>query len=603
MILSALNDYYDRLLDSPDAGISPPGYSMEKISYVIVLSRQGDVMAVDDIRDTSGKKPVPKSLVVPQPEKRTAGIKPNFLWDKTSYVLGASNSSKRSDQEHAAFKRFHFDVLKDSSDEGLKALIAFLTSWQPKQIEEGPHFARHGDDFIDSNVIFLLDGEREYLHERQAAKKVRAALIESSTENKTRMCLVTGSQAPVARLHPAIKGVNGAQSSGASIVSFNLDSFSSYGKIQGENAPVSEQVVFSYTTTLNYLLRRDPNNRQRIQIGDTTVVFWAQAKDRDEAAASEDIFAVFLNPKDDDSRETGRIRSALELIKQGKPLSDLDTKLAEGTRMFVLGLAPNASRLSVRFWETDTLGAFTKRLAQHYDDLYLEPYPWRTPPAIWRLLLATAPSRDGKAKSEDVLPQLAGELARAILTGGPYPYSLLGNIIMRMRADGDISGTRVALVKGVLTRFKRLGNRGSNKGELPVSLDTSNTDPGYLLGRLFYLLENAQREAIKGTNAGVKEKFYGSASATPALVYPSLMRNLQNHLSKLRKSGEKEKAIAGAVERDVARIIDLLGPAFPKSLKLEAQGHFAIGYYHQSQARFAHKGNQDVMDSEEGENA
>jgi len=447
-------------------------------------------------------------------------------------------------------------------------------------------------------VVFRLEGELGFIHERPAARVLHRKQSGDGAEEKIGICLVTGESGPIARIHESVKGVKGAQSSGASIVSFNKESFTSYGKSQGENSPVSSKVAASYITVLNYLLKRE---RQCIQIGDATVVFWAQASRMDEAAAAEDLFAAFINPEDEDLREAAKVHDALELVRQSTPLKDLDARLIEGTRIFILGLAPNASRLSIRFWETDTLDAFARRLAKHYEDLRLEPSPWKTPPAVWRLLLATAPSRDGRAKSEDVPPHLAGELARAILTGGRYPYSLLGNIIMRMRADGDISGTRVALVKGVLTRFTRLGNIGTIGGEIPVSLDINNTDPGYLLGRLFASLEGVQRGALgKNVNATIRDRYYGAASATPASIFPVLLRNTQNHLSKIRK----EKAgLAVNMEKEIGEIIGLLGTSFPKNLKLEAQGHFAIGYYHQSQARFVRKDNQDVSNSNEGEDA
>jgi len=587
MILAALNDYYAHLLDNPDAGISQPGYSLEKISYVIVLNREGDVVSVDKIQDTSGKKPVPKSLSVPQPEKRTVGIKSNFLWDKTSYVLGVSKSSKRSEREHAEFLTVHRKALAGSTDEGIKALLAFLANWTPVQFQVNPHFIAHGEEMLDTNVVFRLEGELRYLHESAAARGLRARLLEVDGDASTKICLVTGESAVSARLHPAIKGVNGSQSSGASIVSFNLDAFNSYGKSQGENAPVSEQTAFAYTTALNFLLRRDASNRQRLQIGDSTVVFWAQANDKGQAQAAEDLFAGFLDPKDDDAREAKKVGDALEQVRQGRPLSDLDPRLNEGTRIFVLGLSPNASRLSIRYWETGTLQAFAERLAAHYEDLRLEPSPWRTPPALWRLLLTSAPTRDGKSKSEDVSPQLAGELARAVLTGRAYPYSLLNTLIMRLRSDGDerIFGARAAIIKAILVRAQRLGHHNHYQGELPVSLDLSNPDPGYLLGRLFSTLENVQRAALgRQLNSTIRDRYYGAASATPASVFPVLIRNSQHHLSRLRKDS---RGLGIKLEKEIGEIIDLMKPSFPKSLGIEAQGHFAIGYYHQSRAHFA----------------
>lgn len=600
MILSALNDYYLRLLDAGDAGISEPGYSMEKISYEIVLRGDGEVVAVNDMRNSNGKKLVPTLLTVPQPPKRTSAVHASFLWDKTSYVLGISATSKRGEQEHAAFATLHQQGLAGTDDEGLTALLAFLARWTQAAFNQSRHFTMHGEAFFDSNVVFRLDGDTRpdgkprLLHERSAARVAWTRLQAEAEGSRTGMCLVTGDEAPIAQLHPAIRDVNGAQSSGASLVSFNRSSFSSYGKAQGENAPVSTHAAFAYTTALNHLLRRSPDNRQRLSLGDATVVFWAQADSRAQARAAESLFAAFLDPANEDDREAAKIRDVLEAVKQGLPLSKLDPGLHGDTRVYVLGLAPNAARLSVRFWETGTLQTFTSRLVRHFDDLRIEPSPWRAPPPIWRLLLATAPSRDGKSKSEDVPPQLAGELARAILEGTRYPYSLLGTLVMRLRADKDISGTRVALCKAVLTRAARQGGNGNNKGAPPVSLDPDNLDPGYLLGRLFFLLENTQQAALgRQINAPIRDRYYGAASAMPASVFPILVRNAMHHLGRLRKD---KPGLSVRLEKDIGEVMDRLGTAFPRSLGIEAQGHFAIGYYHQAHARFS--GNADLKKNE-----
>lgn len=613
MILSALADYYQRLLADPESGVSTPGYSQEKIGYVITLSADGNVIAVDDEHDNSGKRRTPKLLSVPQPEKRTVTVKSNFLWDKTSYALGVSASSKRSEQEHAAFKALHRQALSSADDPGLRALLAFLENWMPPQFAEHPQFSRHGAILLDSNVVFRLDGDRNYMHERPAARTAWSRLQDQGGGSGNRgMCLVTGEQAPLARLHPAIKGVNGAQSSGASIVSFNLDAFASYGKRQGENAPVSEQAAFAYTTALNHLLRRDLRNRQRLQIGDTTVVFWAQAKATARAAAAEDLIADFLRGDDDalavtDGQTTQRLGMALEQVRQARPLHELDPELEDEAQIYVLGLAPNASRLSIRFWEAQTLTCFAHRLAEHYDDLKLEPPAWKRPPTPQYLALQTAPvyGENGKPKSEDVPPLLAGELARAIFSGKRYPRSLLSAIVMRFRADGQIKPLRVALCKAVLAREARLAARQgltSTKGELPVSLDTGNKDPGYLLGRLFSSLENLQRAAIGAqVNATIRDRFYGAASATPAGIFPVLLRNAQNHLGKLRRD---KMGLAVNLEKEIGQIIDALPPQFPRSLAIEEQGRFAIGYYHQTQARYGRNESQDAPVTEpQGETA
>lgn len=593
MILSALNDYYQRLL-TQDVGIALPGYSQEKISYVLVLSPAGELVDVQDIRVQAGKKMQPRLLSAPQPEKRTSGVKSNFLWDKTSYVLGVSaKEGGRSVQEHQAFKELQRGLLTGSNDPGLQALLKFLDQWVPEQFQP-PLF---NAEMLDSNLVFRLDGQLQYLHDTPAAQAIWSRL-QAGADSKEGMCLVTGQRQPLARLHPAIKGVNGAQSSGASIVSFNLESFSSYGKSQGDNAPVSEQAAFAYTTVLNHLLRRDDSNHQRLQIGDASVVFWAEAASTAQADAAETLLWEMLDPPADDASETERLRQALDAVACGRALRELNPELEDDTRLYVLGLAPNASRLSIRFWETGSLHSFARRLGEHFQDLALQPQPWKTAPALWRLLLASAPSRDGKSKSEDVPPQLAGELTRAILTGSRYPRSLLNQIIMRLRADGDISGVRVALCKAVLARDLRLGVKGINE-EIPMSLDKEASNPGYRLGRLFAVLESAQRGALgKQVNATIRDRYYGAASATPATVFPMLLRNTQNHLAKLRK---EKGGLAVTLEKEISEIIDGLPPQFPRSLRLEDQGRFAIGYYHQSQARFAHSKDEDADTTESTE--
>lgn len=401
MILQALNRYYERLFEQGTKDLAPYGYGPKQISYEIVLAADGSIVAVNDIRLTSGKKPEPRSLLVPQVQ-RTSGIEPGFLWDKTSYVFGISESSKRADQEHEAFKSLHEKALSGEEDKGLQALLLFLRNWDPSQFC-APLFA---DEVRDSIVVFRLDGDGcRFIHEREAAQRVWARLSGASVdeEPQTGLCLVSGQLEHLARLHPPIQGVRGAQPTGAAIVAFNDDAYLSYkGTLTkaksskkenntGANAPVSDRAAFAYTTALNYLLRRGEHNRQRLQVGDTTLVFWAEAADAQQASAAEDLFATLLSPSADDSSEAARVRAVLERIAKGRAVADLAPNLEPGTRMYVLGLAPNASRLSVRFWQVDTLGVLAGRIAQHAEDQRLEPLPWRTEPSVWRLVLATAP--------------------------------------------------------------------------------------------------------------------------------------------------------------------------------------------------------------------
>lgn len=599
MILTALNNYYDRLVDQGVDDVPPYGFSQEKISYALVINTEGDLIDVISLMDTSAKKPRPSVRLVPQPPKRSVNIDPCFMWDKTGYVLGLTASEADKDIQRAkktfdAFRTYHYNCFENTEDEGLKALLLFLDKWDP---DDSECISQMPEEALDSNVVFRLDGEQRFLHQRPAAQKIRSEQLKASGADRV-ICLVTGEETSPATLHPNIKGVNGAQSSGASLVSFNLDAFTSYGKKQGQNAPVSERAAFGYGTALNYLLRRDDNNKHRLQIGDSTVVFWAEAATNEAATTAEGIFGILLQPPaPDDKEESSRLHSTLLAVSKGRPLETLDPNLQADTRIYVLGLAPNASRLSIRFWQVDSLDIFAKRVAEHYRDLQLEPQPWKSEPAIWRLLAETVPHReDTKPKLDDVAPQLAGEMARAILTGSRYPRSLLSNLIMRIRADGDVSPLRVALCKAVLVREARLSNRQNHDKEIPVSLDTDNTDPGYLLGRLFASLESVQRAALgKNVNATIRDRYFGAASATPASVFPVLMRNAQNHLSKVKKD---KPGLATNLEKQLNEIVDKLEPQLPKSLRIESQGRFAIGYYHQ-RAEIFKKHESDIKEGEE----
>ena len=593
MILTALSRYYERLVQD-EQEVPPYGFSRENISFALVLSKQGKVVDIQDLRDLSGKKAHPGRLTVPQSFKRS-GTKPPpfFLWDKTSFLLGVKGDQNAEqgfrvvDRDHQAFREFHQEALDQSDDQGLQAVLDFLEQWSPEQFTKPPFSSN--PDILDANLVFRLDGEQAYVHEHQAARSIWKHLLNEDAE-QTR-CLVTGKIGPLARLHPAIKGVQGAQSSGASIVSFNLSAFTSYGNSQGANAPVSKQSAFAYTTALNHLLRYSSDNHQRLQIGDTTTVFWAEADNTPKAEAAESLYAMLMEPPDD-AQEADKLGSVLEQVAQGRPLKQVDPCLDDSTRFYVLGLAPNASRLAVRFWYADTLRVLAANLAMHYEDLSLDPEPWRTPPAVWRLLYETAAQRDAK----NISPNLAGELMRAVISGRPYPRPLLSTVIMRMRADGDINGLRAALCKACLNRDYRLGIGNIHK-EVPMSLDPDETAPGYRLGRLFAVLEKVQSDALGSVNAGIADRFYAAASATPASIFAMLLNKTKSHLGAVRR--KRGEGLARHLEAQIGEIIDGLEPDLPRSLPLEEQGRFAVGYYHQRQALYRKAKPSDKDESEE----
>jgi CRISPR-associated protein Csd1 len=567
MILQALNSYYYRLRENPDSGIAVPGFAPQKISHALILDREGRLLQIQDIRDTSGKTPRPTLIMVPEAAIRAVNIAANFLWDNTGYVLGLDNKGKPERTSHTfqAFKTLHHNIGDEIGDAGMRAVLLFLDSWNP---EKAPS-AIDWDEILGSNLVFRLHRERAFVHERPAVAAAWTKHRAQSSHSEEAICLVTGDKAPIARLHAKIKGVKDAQSTGAALVSFNLDAFCSYGKEQNYNAPISEEAAFAYTTALNHLLRF--GSRQRVQIGDATTVFWTE-----RASVVEDIFGCVLDPGHDPSANAAdakRLADYLKAVRAGKRPDSIDD---DSMRFHILGLSPNASRLAARFWHVATVEAVNRHVGHHFADLALErEYENQTEfPGIWQLLLETATLR----KSENIRPSLEGALMRSILEGIPYPTSLLSALVERIRADQEVGYYRVALIKAVLKRNYR-------REEVSMALNEESTNVAYRLGRLFSVLEKAQEEAVPGANVTIKDRFYGSASTTPSAVFPQLIRLSQHHLSKLEAGPKIHK------EQLVQVIVDGIDSArgFPSHLNLEEQGMFALGYYQQRKAFFTKK--------------
>ncbi|SHO66009.1 CRISPR-associated protein Csd1 [Pseudoxanthobacter soli DSM 19599] len=561
-ILSSLVQAYERLPDAP-----PFGFSVEKIGFLISLNEDGSVAHVVDLRDGAGKKKVARLLPVPASFKRP-GITPRsfFLWDNTAYVLGVSaNEAKGAEARHQAFYDLHMELLEETDDEGLIALRNFISAWSPDD------FVKLGwpEEMKDQNIVFALERERRdrLLHQREAAKAIWERRF-ADGERTQAVCLVTGQVAPIARLHPAIKGVWGGQVAGGSIVSFNLDAFTSYGHEQGDNAPVSEAAAFAYTTALNRFLERDSGHR--IQIGDASVVFWADASDIAAASEAESLFAAFIDPGAEDAAASKTVGIQLARIRAGEHLAQVAPDLEAGVRFYVLGLAPNAARLSIRFFFEDSFGALTRNYQRFVSDMHIEPAPRDGYPPLWRYLRETALL----GKSENVPPNLAGEWMRSVLGGTRYPLTLLATVLTRVRADGEVNALRTGILKAILVR--------NYNREAPVALDPSNRDRGYLLGRLFAAYEQAQNAALGGkVNATIKDKFYGSASAQPRKVFSLLDKGSANHLSKVGKQSPGRRV---NLEKVIGGIMEAMEPGddpFPPTLSAEEQALFGLGYYHQ----------------------
>ncbi|MGZ8258908.1 MAG: type I-C CRISPR-associated protein Cas8c/Csd1, partial [Methylotenera sp.] len=367
-------------------------------------------------------------------------------------------------------------------------------------------------------------------------------------------------------------------------VSFNKDSFESYGLKKGKNASVGTNAAFKYATALNYLLRKDNTNKQRLKIGDAVTIFWAESADSTDAEMAESFMSEAISPPTD-TQEAASLASVLQQVSQGVPLQTLRPSLNPATKFYILGLSPNAARISIRFWYVSTLAEMTQRIAQHYHDLHLEPQWGNGLPEIWKLTYATAPIYNGKTKADEISPQLAGGLARAIFTGQNYPQSLLAQVLLRMRSDGVVNFIRVSLCKAVINRQIRL-NQLTNTKELSMSLDVEEKNVAYRMGRLFAVLESIQKQALgKDINATIRDRYWGAASATPALVFPMLIRNAMNHLAKVRKDDADKKHLASFFDWQIRDIENGMPTSWPRNLNLQDQGRFAIGYYHQRYTR------------------
>jgi len=572
MILQALYDYYQRKCASADPAERLPAYGLEEkeIPFVLEITADGELVQLRDTRSQDGKKKVGRRYLVPQGVKRANGIAANLLWDNVEYVTGIDTRGKpeRVVEQHAAF-RARINALPESTqaDTGLQAVQAYLDKIDPERLAQEPAFA----EAKESNALmsFQLHGEPQLVCQRPTVASAAMAAGEPANDAPTARCLVTGQPAETERLHAAIKGVWGAQTVGANIVSFNLRAFESYGKRdrQGENAPVGKPAAFAYTTALNHLLGK--GSRNRFQVGDASTVCWAEQQG--EAVSEYDtLLADIFGHHDDPDAGVKAVTTLFDSVHSGR---------FDGTegaaRYFVLGLAPNAARISVRFFHTMTLAELAPRILQHFKDLQLKHGPSEPDyPSLFRLLTACA----AQGKADNIPPNLGGAIVDAILAdpNAPYPSLWLNAAVNRCRAEREVNYHRAAAIKACLNRSIR---RHPQEKEFQPMLDLDNTNAAYRLGRLFSVLEKIQEEASPGLNATIRDRYYGAASSTPVAVFTTLLRLKNAHLKKLslNRSVWFEKLLGEVL----SAVTD-----FPAHLTLADQGRFALGYYHQRQAFF-----------------
>jgi len=579
MILPALVRYYKRL-EAGGVAIPKPGYAEQKVHFEILLEPDGKLFAINDLRTPNGKKLAPRVMQLPSIARSGSALNSQFTWDNTQYVLGAvqpdqpKKKRERAPLAFAAFRDRHIDRLKEIKDVPVvAAFLRFIKEWSPDRAAELDAW----EDICGEagpNFVFRLRKEKQYLHDHpKVEERWRDIQTEQADDPIEGFCLIGGERTELARLHPMVKGVDGGQARGGSLVGFNNQAFTSYGKDQSYNAPTGTRAAFEYSTALSYLLRRDGSNRHRMKIVDMTVGFWAESD-----TCMETYFGEICDPPQSmDESEAKKLGDFLERIRDGR-LADIPDLHPE-TRFYILGLTPNSARLVVRFWCQCTVGKLADNLASHYRDIEMIRAFDRDPrfPSIWQIIRQTA------RETKDISPLLNGQFAQAVFQGSRYPDNLLGAVMNRIRADQTINYLRAALIRALLVR-----NRKEN---IPVTLDTSCTDIGYVLGRLFAVLEKIQEEAQPGINATIKDRCFTAASATPVTVFPRLVRLSNHHLGKLENVGRRVN-----FERLLGKIIDCLSAndgGFPAHLAAVEQGKFIIGYYQQRTDFFTTKENSE----------
>lgn len=588
MILQALTAYYEQLVRQ--GKLSAPGWDDSfKVSYELRLNDAGQLLRAVPLltEKTVGKKTVlaPRAMRVPAHEKRSSGIAANFLCDNSTYLLGADEKGKpeRAADCFKACAKLHHTILDGVDSPAARALLAYFDSWDPAQAAAYPLLAEQWKEITgNANLIFgyeTADHSHSFVNDDPAIQNAwQAHYNDRSTDSDMGQCLITGKYAPIERTHPNISGVPGAQSSGAPLVSFNARAFCSYGHEQGDNAPVSKYAAFAYTTALNRLLA-DRNHCKHV--GDTTILCWAENAE----PVYQDAMSMFLFGADEATGiQESDVQAALKRLSAGQTVPFLEKELSPDQHFYLLGLAPNIGRLSVRFFLRDTFGSFAQNLQKHAEEMEIdcsEKEKFRSLP-IWAVENETTRTVPGQPAKPS--PQLAGDLLRAVLTGGRYPATLLYGVTLRIRAEQNVTRGRAAVIKAY---YLRNYPTELNKEVYTVSLNETTNVP-YLLGRLFSVLEAVQKAANPGINTTIKDRYFNAACATPGMAFPTLLRLSQKHLRKLNDG------LATHYDKQITELMAQLPESgFPARLSLPDQGKFTIGYYHQTQKRYVKKNEEE----------
>ena len=581
MILQALYDYYRRKAADPDGNIAPRGFERKDIPFIIVIDMEGNFINLEDTRTIDGKQKRAKTFLVLKTKSRPgskASEIANVFWDHWGYVLGQpKDETEKAIADAKKQNRTFVGQVKQLSvkypeNNQFEAVCKLLD--QEDQIQKILEHENWKECYkiTNCNLSFRIAGEPNIVAEHDDLLMEVEVKIESNSEVQTQsadgICLITGERLPIAILH-SVTSIPGGKS-GGKLVGFQKNSgYDSYYKEQGMNAPISKKAEDAYTTALNVLLGRDSMNK--FKIADTSVVFWSQKQTDFEKQFS---FFFSAPPKDDPDQNIREVKALFESIHTGKLNTEGDSPF------YILGLAPNAARISIRFWKTGKIADFAKNIAKHFEDL--EIVRSKNDEKEYFSLFNLLSNVSFEFKVDNVPPNLAGKVIESILDGTNYPETLQQQCIRRIRAEQHVNRIRAAILKAYLNRKETIYN--TNEKLITMSLDLENKNQGYLCGRLFALLEKIQEDAQPGINSTIKDRYYGAASSTPVTVFGRLLNLSNHHLAKL---GGGSKTHYEKMIQEIMTGVSSNG--LPTHLSLDDQSRFAIGYYHERQDLFTKK--------------
>lgn len=611
MLISALCDYYDVL--AKQGKLLPDGYSGVGIHSLIALTPDGRLDSVIDcqeivtetVKGKAKEKKVPKNVALPKRTEKP-GIDGNIIehrplyifglnYDPKAAVLSAEDKTDKAKKSHADFAKKNLEFLEGLDTPLINAYRSFIKSWVPENETQNEVLLGAGKLLTTGRFAFCLAGHPELLlHDEPQVKekweRVYAAQA-AGTDSPRGQCCITGSIAPIERVHAMIKDLPGGKSTGNTMVSFNNPAEESYGKKKSYNSCISSAAMKKYTGALNYLLA---DKRHRTVIGETknvetenvetAYVYWA-ASGEDNC---EDIFSALAFGETMNSEQTDNwLKTVFDGIRSGKATPEIVggiDNVDSSVSFYVVGIKPNSARLAVKCIYRQRFGKILQNTVQHYLDMQIGS---STRPATIKAICRELVSP--KSRKDMVSPALQAKLFSAIINGTPYPDSLLATVVRRVKTDSDqeenkyikMNDIRMGLIKACINRGARLSG---NKEEIKMALDTENRNPAYLCGRLFCKLEDIQTAALgKEINRTIRDSYFTSASARPAVVFPRLIALAQHHLAKL------DDGLAFYFNREVTEIMGMLGSEFPSNLSLKDQGIFMLGYYQQKNTKNKNK--------------